>query len=100
MSLSALVNCAVSPPDAEVCVELPSRDAFCSYTLSEKERVISKDDWQTMTPGRFSMSAEEFAKYQAFVDEVCIRFSCTVEQKKTLERLKFIFKKLESYDAI
>ena len=92
-----LCGCAVTPPNAEICVSLPSGSAFCTYTLEDKDRTIPKDEWQAMQSGRFSMSPDEFAKYQSFVDEVCIRYTCTEDQKKMFFKLR---KMSEFYNGV
>jgi hypothetical protein len=73
-----------------VCVDLPSRSAYCTYTLTDDERMINADDWQKMSVSRFSLSAQDFAKYQSFITEVCIKEKCSKDLKKSLKKFKRI----------
>lgn len=76
MTLVILSGCNLAPPDVEICVTLPSYEGFCAFTFSKDERIIPKDEWARMQAGRFSMSADDFAQYQAFIEEACIRYKC------------------------
>lgn len=91
---SNLIACALSPPNAEVCLTLASGDAFCTKTLSNDERMIGRSEWVNMQVGRFSLSADDFAKYQGFIDEACIKYSCSDKEKdlkKKMRELKAIY---------
>lgn len=72
----------MTPPNEEVCVTLPSGGAFCTYTMSDKERQIPKAEWEAMQLGRFSMSPESFGEYQKFIEQACEIAKCTKKQKE------------------
>jgi hypothetical protein len=74
-------------PNAEVCIELPSRAAFCKYTLQDTERFLSKDEWDNMSVGRLSLTPEDFGKYQKFIERACEFIKCTEEEKQKHKEL-------------
>lgn len=80
-------GCALRPPNVEICTQLPSETAYCSFTIEGPERIVDKDAWKEMQMGRFSMSAESFSKYQVFIEQTCERVNCTAEQKKAQKRV-------------
>lgn len=80
-------GCALNPPNVEVCTQLPSENAYCSYTIEGPERIVEKDDWESMQTGRFSMSAEAFSRYQMFVERACEKVACSAEEKKAQKRV-------------
>jgi len=48
-----------------------------------------------MSVGRFSMTAEDFGKYQKFIEEACLRSQCTKDELKA--RTLFI-KKMKEFN--
>ena len=81
------LGCSLKPPNTEVCIELLSGNAFCRYTLQDTERYLNKAEWDAISAGRFSMTAEGFGDYQKFIEEVCVRYKCTEQEKKAQKKL-------------
>lgn len=79
-----LTGCSLTPPNAEVCAELPSGGAFCRFTISGEEKLVSVQEWDEMSVGRFSLNVEDFGEYQKFIKEACEKSKCNKKQKKTM----------------
>lgn len=79
-----LISCSLKTPNVEVCITLPSYRAACKYSISGDERIIPADEWFDLMPGRFSLSADGFAKYQEFVKLACERQFCSDGEKKAI----------------
>lgn len=88
------LGCSLTPPNVEVCTELVSGEAFCAYTLEDRERIIPAEEWKAMQIGRFSIDAEGFAQYHAFVQKACEVAKCTKKEKKAQEKA---LRKMESF---
>lgn len=85
------VGCSTPLPDADPCLTKSDLSARCVNTLNpDQVRNIPKSVWWTpeMHVGRVSMAIEEFAEYQTFVEEVCLKITCTKKQRKMLEKGK------------
>jgi len=82
----SVLGCSLTPPNVEVCTELVSGDAFCAYTLEDRERIIPAEEWRAMQVGRFSIDAEGFAQYHYFVQQACEVAKCTKREKRAQEK--------------
>jgi hypothetical protein len=47
-----------------------------------------------MQIGRFSMTPDDFGKYQQFVKIVCTKYQCTAKQKEAQKRMLYILEKV------
>ena len=81
------MGCGLQIPNEEVCIELPTNGAFCTYTQKDEDRKVGPDEWDKESVGRFSMTAEAFGEYQKFITEACIRYKCSAKEAKNRERL-------------
>jgi hypothetical protein len=89
----------MAPPDAEVCVTLPSRSGFCQETLSDHNRLIPPAVWDLMQVGRFSLTAEDFGEYQSFVLRVCKKYKCTKKEKRLIKKkVRILYEALDRLD--
>lgn len=77
-----VVGCSLETPDVEVCVVLPTYRAACKYTISGDERILTAEEWYDAQVGRFTLSAEGFAKYQTFVKLACERMKCSLKERR------------------
>lgn len=69
-----------------MCFTKPNYEAFCAFTLEGQEMTIDKDTWYSIQPGRFSLSPEDFALYQKFVEKACELTTCTKKEKALQEK--------------
>ena len=75
LSISALLSNAactkIQVPDVEACADLGSLGANCFTTLSNKERDITKEQWDTDRVGQLCLSGESFGKLKETILKFC-----------------------------
>lgn len=86
-----MLNCASSTiPNAEVCADKGPLGAACAYTRDGVDENMSFLKWQNVRVGWFCMDANDFGKYQAFIEDTCARSqSCIDEVTKFVDNLRF-----------
>ncbi len=111
MVLLVLSACAqVEIKNLEVCVDLAPTGASCADTLTMNTREIPEALWNarpvppvpgqpvkrpTSRIGRFSLSADDWAKVKTMIEQLCSATKCTDEQQKLI---KGFFSRLPSND--
>ena len=77
-------------PNVEVCLEL-QEGAQCVWTVQGPNRRLSKLEWDAISLGRVSQTAQDYGKIRLFIEK-----ACEVSKKCKLPELKERLKALEA----
>lgn len=89
--------------DREWCGLMGEHGAYCTHTLRDESRQLTKEEWEAMSVGQICTAdppgheGETFGEMKALIDKLCRASKlCTYAEKKKLDRF---FNRMGSFNT-